>query len=40
MAVTMKNTVFWDMTPCGSCKSRRFGGTLFQLLVTANVIPI
>jgi hypothetical protein len=19
MAVTMKNVVFWDMTPCGSC---------------------
>jgi hypothetical protein len=27
MAVTMKNTVFWDVTPCDSCKSRRFGGT-------------
>jgi hypothetical protein len=27
MAVTMKNTVFWDVTPCGSCKNRRFGGT-------------
>jgi hypothetical protein len=23
----MKNAVFWDVTPCGSCKSRRFGGT-------------
>jgi hypothetical protein len=22
----MKNGVFWDVTPCGSCKSRRFGG--------------
>jgi hypothetical protein len=20
-AVTMKNTVFWDVTPCGSCKN-------------------
>jgi hypothetical protein len=20
MAVTMKNAVFWDVTPCGSCK--------------------
>jgi hypothetical protein len=19
--------VFWDVTPCGSCKNRRFGGT-------------
>jgi hypothetical protein len=25
--VTMKNTVFWDVTPCGSCKDQRFGGT-------------
>jgi hypothetical protein len=21
----MKNGVFWDVTPCGSCKNRRFG---------------
>jgi hypothetical protein len=26
-AVTMKNGVFWDATPCGYCKNRRFGGT-------------
>jgi hypothetical protein len=26
-AVTMKNGVFWDFTPCGSCKNRRFGRT-------------
>jgi hypothetical protein len=26
-AVTMKSDVFWDVTPCGSCKNRRFGGT-------------
>jgi hypothetical protein len=26
-AVTMMNGVFWDVTPCGSCKNRRFGGT-------------
>jgi hypothetical protein len=26
-AVTMKNGVFWDVTMCGSCKIRRFGGT-------------
>jgi hypothetical protein len=26
-AVTMDNGVFWDVTPCGSCKNRRFGGT-------------
>jgi hypothetical protein len=22
---TVKNAVFWDMTPCVSCKNRRFG---------------
>jgi hypothetical protein len=26
-AVTMKKGVFWDVTLCGSCKNRRFGGT-------------
>jgi hypothetical protein len=26
-AVTMKMAVVWDVTPCGSCKNRRFGGT-------------
>jgi hypothetical protein len=26
-AVIMKNSVFWDVTPCGSCKNRRFGET-------------
>jgi hypothetical protein len=24
---TRKNGVFWVVTPCGSCKNRRFGGT-------------
>jgi hypothetical protein len=23
MAVTMKNAVFWDVTPCGSYKNQR-----------------
>jgi hypothetical protein len=23
----MKNAVLWDVTPCGPCKNRRFGGT-------------
>jgi hypothetical protein len=26
-ALTMKNGVFWDVTPHGSCKNRRFEGT-------------
>jgi hypothetical protein len=25
--VTMKNSDIWDVTPCGSCKNRRFGGS-------------
>jgi hypothetical protein len=24
---TVKICVFWVVTPCGSCKNRRFGGT-------------
>jgi hypothetical protein len=23
----LKNSVFWDVTPCGSCKNTRFGRT-------------
>jgi hypothetical protein len=26
MMVTMRNAVFWDVMPCGSCKKRCFGG--------------
>jgi hypothetical protein len=26
-SVTMKNGVLWEVTPCGYCKNRRFGGT-------------
>jgi hypothetical protein len=26
-AVAMKNAAFWDITPCGSFKNRRFGRT-------------
>jgi hypothetical protein len=25
--LTLKNAVFWVVTPCDSCKNRRFGGT-------------
>jgi hypothetical protein len=28
----MKNGVFWDVTPCGSCKNRRFGGTFASFI--------
>jgi predicted hotdog family 3-hydroxylacyl-ACP dehydratase len=44
--VAMKNGVFWDVTPCGSCKNLRFGGTYLvflrsmrRLLITASVVP-
>jgi hypothetical protein len=40
MAVIMKNAAFLDVTPCGSCKNRRFEERyrLLRLLVTANVV--
>jgi hypothetical protein len=28
-AVTMKNCVFWDVRPRGSCKNGRFGGSWY-----------
>jgi hypothetical protein len=39
MAVTMKNVVFWDVTPYGSCKNRRFGGTPVLTRATRRNIP-
>jgi hypothetical protein len=27
-AASMENAVFWDVTPFGSCKNRRFGGRI------------
>jgi hypothetical protein len=37
----MKDGVFWDVTPRGSCKNRRFGFpcSLRRLPVTASVVP-
>jgi hypothetical protein len=43
--------VYWDVTPCGSCENRRFGGanrlhhvlflrSVLRLIVTANNVPI
>jgi hypothetical protein len=28
----MKNAVFWDVTPCGSCKNRYFGATIASII--------
>jgi hypothetical protein len=36
-AVTMKNTAFSDVTPCGSCKNRLFGGKGCITPITAGV---
>jgi hypothetical protein len=36
----MKSGVFWVVTPCGSCKNRRFGlRSVRRLLVAACVVP-
>jgi hypothetical protein len=32
LGTTLKNGVFWDVTPCGFCKNQRFGGTHRLLL--------
>jgi hypothetical protein len=38
-AVTMKIAVFWDVTPCGSCRNRRCGGTSILTRATRRNIP-
>jgi hypothetical protein len=35
----MKNAVFWDVTSCGSCKNRHFGGTSVPTRATQLDIP-
>jgi hypothetical protein len=30
--MTIRNTVFWDFMPCGSCKNRHFRGT-YHLII-------
>jgi hypothetical protein len=35
----MKNGVFWDVAPCGSCKNRRFLRSVRRLRVAASVVP-
>jgi hypothetical protein len=39
-AVAMKNVVFWDLTPCGSCKKRRFGGTITDALSSSETVVV
>jgi hypothetical protein len=38
-AVTMKNSVFWDMVPCRSCVNWHFGGTSVHKISTRRHIP-
>jgi hypothetical protein len=39
-AVTLKNGVFWDVTPCGSCKKYLvFIRSVRRWLVAASVVP-
>jgi hypothetical protein len=35
----MKNAVFWDVTPFGSCKNRRLGETSVLTRATRRNIP-
>jgi hypothetical protein len=35
----MKNVVFWDVTPWGSCNNIIFSRSVLRLLVTVNVVP-
>jgi hypothetical protein len=36
----MKNALFWEVAPCGSCKSRRFGGTCHLHLQGSNLVNV
>jgi hypothetical protein len=38
-AVTMKNCVFRDVTPCGSCSHLVFLRNVLRLLVIASFVP-
>jgi hypothetical protein len=39
-AVTIKNAVFWDVTPCGSCINRRFGGTIATIIRVTRIVGL
>jgi hypothetical protein len=36
----MRNVFFWDVTPCGSCKNRRFGGTYRLYLQDEKIVEL
>jgi hypothetical protein len=41
--INLKNAVFLNVPPCGSCENRHFGGTcrcsLLPMLVTVKIVP-
>jgi hypothetical protein len=38
-SMSIKNVIFWDVMSCGSCKNRRFRGTLVLTRATWCNIP-
>jgi hypothetical protein len=36
-AVTTKNAAFWDVTPCGSCKNRRFEKRIASIIKVTRI---
>jgi hypothetical protein len=40
LGTTLKNCVFWDLTPCGSCKNRRFGGLSDSLGISSQLASV
>jgi hypothetical protein len=34
----MKNVVFWDVTPCGSCKNKRVGRTQSHVVPSSPIL--
>jgi hypothetical protein len=33
----VKNAIFWDVMPCGSCKNQRFGRTLTSIISVTRI---
>jgi hypothetical protein len=36
----MKNALFWDVTPCGSCKNRHFGGSIASFIRVTRFVEL
>jgi hypothetical protein len=33
----MKNAIFWEVTPCGSCKNLRFGESVASIIKVTRI---